>query len=95
MKAVRGVAGVLVTCLVSLSGQSFCVSGPLMESIFHLVAEWIPLKDMVQLYEVSSTESSALKEWFEDQILDSCDHKTWTDMSEEWTDFYVGYCENW
>ena len=47
----------LVVCLVALSGQSFQVSSPLMESNTALVAEWSPLKDMSKLYELSSAVS--------------------------------------
>ena len=52
----------LVICLVSWSGQSFQASDPLMESIVALIVEWIPLKDMIKLYELISTVSNALKE---------------------------------
>ena len=85
----------LVICLISWSGQSCQVSGPLMESIIAPVAEWIPLKDLIKLYELSSTVSGVLKEWLDDQILDSFGDTTWTDMSEEWTEFMYGTAKNW
>ena len=79
----------------SWSGQSFQVSGPLMVSIVALVAGWIPLKDMIKLYELSSTVSGVLKECLGDQILDSFGDHIWTEMSEEWTEFMFGTAKNW
>ena len=90
-KVGQGVAG---ASLGDLSGLVvWSVVSPLMESVFALVAESIPSKDMIKLYELSSTVSSVLKEWFGDQILDSFGDQTWSDMSKEWTDFCVRYCE--
>ena len=54
------------------------------ENIIVLVADWISLKDMLKLHELSPTASGALKTWLEAQILDSLDDKIWNDMSEEW-----------
>ena len=36
--------------------------------IIALVVEWIPLKDMIKLYELSSTASGVFKEWLDDRI---------------------------
>ena len=95
MKVVRVLLELLlVICLVSWSGQSFEVSDPLMESIVALVAEWIPLKDMIKLYELSSTVWGALNEWLDDQIIDSFGDQTSIDMSKEWTDFMYGTAKN-
>ena len=53
------------------SGQLFLVSGLLMERVLILVAEWISLEEMLRLQELSSAVSVILKEWLDDQILDS------------------------
>ena len=59
------------------------VSNPFMESNFVLVTEWISSKDMVNLYELSSTLYVVLQEWLDNEILDALGDQTWIDMSEE------------
>ena len=49
-----------------------------------MVAEWISLEEMLKLQELSPAVTGILKEWLDDQILDSFGDQTWTDMSEEW-----------
>ena len=66
------------------------VSNPLLESIFVLVTEWISSKDMVNLYELSSTLYVVLQEWLGNEILDALGDQTWIDMSEEWAEFMYG-----
>ena len=68
-----------------VGGQSCRYLAFLKESIFALVTEWILSKDMVKLYELSSTVYAVLQEWLDDQMLDSLGDQTWIDMSEEWT----------
>ena len=83
--------GVHGASLGGLSGLVvWSVVSPLMESFFALVSEWIPSKDMIKLYELSSTVSSVLKEWFDDQILVSFGDQAWTDIRKEWTDSVCG-----
>ena len=65
-----------------------------MESIISLVAEWILVKDMSNLYELSSTVSCGLQAWVDDQILDSFCEQTWIDMSKEWTEFMCATTKN-
>ena len=42
-----------------------------MERVLILVAEWISLEEMLKLQELSPAVSGILKEWLDDQILDS------------------------
>ena len=72
----------LVTCLVSWSGQPFQVAGPSMESMIAL--------DRSKIYELSSTVSWVLPDWLDDHILDSSGDQIKTDKSEEWTEFMYG-----
>ena len=45
-----------------------------------LVAEWISWGEMLKLQEPSTSVSDVLREWLDDQILDSVGDQTWTDM---------------
>ena len=44
------------------------MSGPLMESVVALVAEWISLGAMFKLQKLSTSVSGVLREWLDDQI---------------------------
>ena len=70
--------------MVSWSGQS-CGTEPFDESILVLVAEWVPSKDTVELYELSSTLCVVLQEWLGNEIMESLGDQTWIDLSEECT----------
>ena len=66
----------LLNCPVLWSGQVFLVSGLLMEGVESMVAEWITLAEMLKLQELSLAVSGILKEWLDDQILDSFGEQT-------------------
>ena len=59
-----------------------------------MVTEWISSKDMVKLYEFSSTLHVVLQEWLGDEIMHPLGDQTWIDMSEEWAEFMFGEGNN-
>ena len=61
----------LLKWLVLWFGQMFLVSRLLTERVLILFAEWISLEGMLKLWELSPAVSCVLKEWLDDQILDS------------------------
>ena len=72
-----GVAGASLGVLSVLVVWSFVSgAGLLVERIIPLVGDWMPVKDMSKLYELSSTVSCVFEEWLDDQILDSFGDRT-------------------